>query len=184
MRIIKFTELCTIPWKNGGGITREIAAYRKGENIIWRLSMADVESDGPFSMFPGLTRILTVIQGKRITLKMPHIVIEAAYGVPVSFDGGLSTDSKLIDGPIRDLNVMYDRQRVHADVQVAQSRQSISYCAHKSRTIAVIGLGGQTIVNPQQHLGFGDTALIEGGKIEIELGEASTALIVTLDMLD
>ena len=108
MRIIRFSELQQTPWKNGGGITREIAVARAGDCLIWRLSIADVGVDGPFSKFNGLQRILTVIAGRGMELISPHETLQADYAVPVRFDGGWDTQSKLKDGPLRDLNLIYD----------------------------------------------------------------------------
>jgi len=54
------------PWRNGGGITREIAARPPGatlEAFDWRISMAEVREPGPFSSFPDVDRVLTFLQG-------------------------------------------------------------------------------------------------------------------------
>ena len=54
-RVIRNQDLTRIPWKNGGGTTAEVAAFPEGSNFEtfgWRISMADVTSDGPFSSFP------------------------------------------------------------------------------------------------------------------------------------
>ena len=182
MRVIKFAELKTIPWKNGGGTTREIAALRENENLIWRLSVADVASDGPFSIFPGLTRILTVIEGNGLLLTMPHSTMQAVFGTPVTFDGSLSVDSRLIDGPIRDLNVMFDPKRFRADVVLAA--RPLTLHANRKRSFAVMGLQGATLINSEQHLHFGDTAVIDTGVVELSLEETATALVVTFDIVD
>ena len=66
MRLVRRADLTPRPWKNGGGVTREIAAHPPEaglDGFDWRLSMADVASDGPFSAFPGIDRTLTVIEG-------------------------------------------------------------------------------------------------------------------------
>jgi environmental stress-induced protein Ves len=66
MKIIPPSAFVTMPWKNGGGITHEILKQEHGGKLLWRLSIAEVASDGPFSLFPGLSRILTVIEGARL----------------------------------------------------------------------------------------------------------------------
>jgi len=63
MRVIPFAALAPVPWANGGGVTREIAAGRDADAILWRVSLAEVETEGPFSFLPGLHRILTVVGG-------------------------------------------------------------------------------------------------------------------------
>jgi uncharacterized protein len=178
LRIIRFTELESQPWKNGGGVTREIAALRRGNNILWRISIADVAVDGPFSRFPGLTRILTVIEGNGIRLHSEDGSIEAQYGNPVQFDGGLTIQSELVDGPIRDLNVMFDPLRVEAHVALV----NVPLKTHAHQITAIIGLTGNSAVNCTQILQFGDTALIENKALEIECPESASALIITLNL--
>lgn len=184
MRIIKFSHLETVPWKNGGGVTREIAASREHGNINWRLSLADVVSDGPFSRFVGLTRILTVIEGNGISLSSEHSNFEAVLGIPVTFDGGQVLQSKLIDGPIRDLNVMFDPLKCHAEIKQVNVSAHVVLEASARRSIAVLGLKGETRVDRNNSLHFGDTMLIETGSIELDLIDDASALIVTINVLD
>lgn len=184
LRIIKFSNLEIVPWKNGGGVTREIAALREQGNIIWRLSMADVASDGPFSSFVGLTRVLTVIEGNGIVLSIENRKFEAVLGAPVTFDGGQTTQSKLIDGPIRDLNVMFDPFKCQAEVIHVNGPLHLILRANAKRCIAALGLRGETRIHHNCSLHFGDTVLIESGSIELDLTDKVSALIVTINMLD
>ena len=69
MKIIRFANLATAPWKNGGGVTREIARLDSDGAMVWRLSIADVAVEGPFSKFAGMQRILTVIEGAGMRLE-------------------------------------------------------------------------------------------------------------------
>lgn len=105
-----------MPWKNGGGVTREIAKETEGERILWRLSMAEVASDCPFSSFPGLTRILTVIRGAGLVLRTPEGVMTAEPMQPVRFSGDLPVDCTRIAGNVTDLNVIFDSARIAARV--------------------------------------------------------------------
>ena len=75
--IFRQCDLVETPWKNGGGITRNIAKEQDKTGTLWRLSMADVDGDGAFSIFPGLTRILTVIQGDGMVLHGPDGDLQA-----------------------------------------------------------------------------------------------------------
>jgi environmental stress-induced protein Ves len=68
MNVIKYDELVETRWKNGGGVTREIATAQLKDAFLWRLSMADVSKDGAFSDFAGFMRILTVIKGSGVAL--------------------------------------------------------------------------------------------------------------------
>ena len=67
--IARFAELPVVPWRNGGGVTREVATGGSGEEgFDWRISIADVEVPGPFSAFPGLDRTITLVGGERMDL--------------------------------------------------------------------------------------------------------------------
>src|SRR5688572_25695921 len=71
MRIVRAADCRVMPWKNGGGTTTEIAVHPESAGLgdfLWRVSMARVESDGPFSAFPGIDRTLTILNGAGILL--------------------------------------------------------------------------------------------------------------------
>lgn len=112
-RVIHNEDLVRVPWKNGGGTTAEIAAFPDGssfENFGWRISMADVASDGPFSVFPGIDRTLILVEGDAIDLDVEGIVYPLDRTSPkLSFSGDDITRGRLPSGPIRDLNVMTRR---------------------------------------------------------------------------
>ena len=65
-RLFAPDEYRRMPWKNGGGSTDEIATYPRGAGLDafdWRVSIAHVASDGPFSRFPGVERTITLLEG-------------------------------------------------------------------------------------------------------------------------
>jgi len=69
--IVQFAELAIVPWRNGGGVTREVLAARSGSDphdFDWRISIADVNASGPFSPFPGVDRIIILVEGERMDL--------------------------------------------------------------------------------------------------------------------
>lgn len=95
------------PWRNGGGITRELLAWPAPDNWSVRLSVADVASDGPFSALPGVTRWFAVIQGAGVELDLATGCRRVtSTDAPLRFDGGQAPMCRLIDGPTRDLNLM------------------------------------------------------------------------------
>jgi environmental stress-induced protein Ves len=116
MQIVRAHEQRAMPWKNGGGVTYEIAAFPEGAGIDafdWRLSMADVKTDGPFSLFPGIDRSLGIVTGTGLILRIAgrdDIRVEADTPSPL-FAADVATESKLIDGPVLDLNIMTTRGR-------------------------------------------------------------------------
>lgn len=114
-RVIRAEQLVKVPWKNGGGTTAEIAAFPVGstlETFGWRISMADVAADGPFSSFPGIDRTLIVLDGRGIDLDVNGVPFRLDKTTrKLSFSGDDSTAARLVSGPIRDLNVMTRRGR-------------------------------------------------------------------------
>jgi environmental stress-induced protein Ves len=120
MRVIRAADCRHMPWKNGGGQTIEIAVSPEGaglDDFDWRLSRARVESDGPFSLFPGVDRTLAVLEGEGILLGVEGRI---PFGLtrdsePFSFPADVPTHAALISGPITDLNLMTRRGKaVHS----------------------------------------------------------------------
>lgn len=104
-----------VPWKNGGGVTRPLAA-----GVHWRLSLADITQDGGFSTFPGLQRILTIVEGQGIHLRGDAADLTARPFTPLPFEGDLSLQCTLIDGPSRAFNLMFDPKGLQAWVRVLE----------------------------------------------------------------
>ena len=106
------------PWKNGGGVTREIAVFPEGaglEDFHWRISMAEVSKAGPFSRFDGIDRHLTVLSG-RLRMEMPdgrHIL---NAGDSTLFEGETPVEAAPLL-PVIDLNVMTRRGQAYAEVR-------------------------------------------------------------------
>jgi uncharacterized protein len=94
------------PWKNGGGFARELAA---GDG--WRISLADVERDGAFSVYEGVTRHSVVVSGAGLRLRDGDESLELPAFEPVRYDGGRAWHATLLDGPVQVLNVMVDAER-------------------------------------------------------------------------
>lgn len=103
-------------WKNGLGWTREV--LREGadaERFDWRVSIAEIDQDCPFSAFPGYQRILVLLSGEGMRLRFDDDGSEHAVLPPhglVRFDGRRSLHCQLIDGPTQDFNLMWAPDRV------------------------------------------------------------------------
>jgi uncharacterized protein len=179
MRIIRFSGLQETPWKNGGGITREIAFARTGEALIWRLSMADVRVDGAFSKFDGLQRILTVIEGCGMELISPFETLQADYSMPVRFDGAWEIQSRLKDGPLRDLNLIFDSTLCTGIAVVIKGGSRILH-ATPQQIYAVHCIKGEVILSETERLQNGDTALVEKGSFQLAMAEGDSCLLITL----
>jgi len=114
MRILRAGQYRRMPWKNGGGETVEIAVHPAGasiEDFGWRVSMATVASDGPFSLFPRIDRTLSVLEGEGMVLTIGDSapVTLTPSSAPLSFPADVPTSAQLVGGPITDLNVMTRR---------------------------------------------------------------------------
>ncbi len=98
-------------WLNGSGWTSEILAWPDPQNWEWRLSVADIEQGGPFSVFAGVDRTIALLQGSGFVLTvedLPPVTIERPYE-PFDFRGDRPTTCSLLDGPVQDLNLMVRR---------------------------------------------------------------------------
>lgn len=140
MRRFILSALPAQPWKNGGGLTREIAVMPPGAGMAdftWRVSVAEIAQDGPFSAFPGVDRQILLLQGAGVRLQSPetdepgshpvdHLLNEPL--VPFAFAGEAVISGTLLGGPSQDLNVMTRRGVVRAEVVIARSSVSVGPC--------------------------------------------------------
>jgi environmental stress-induced protein Ves len=166
VRIIRAHDCKTTPWRNGGGSTTEIAIGPAGgslETFDWRISMARVASDGPFSDFDGIDRTLAVIKGSGLVLTIGQgaPVTLSSGADAVSFSGDTPTSARLTAGEITGLNVMTRRGRfIHRLQHLDKSRS----CDFVDDDLAIVlSLGGTTEVTAGQDratLDHGDAALV------------------------
>lgn len=114
MKILRAADYRTMPWKNGGGTTTEVAVWPPNaslDDFLWRVSMAGIETSGPFSIFPGVDRSLTILEGDGIILEIQgrQPVGLTCRSDPLSFPADLPASASLIGDPVSDLNVMSRR---------------------------------------------------------------------------
>lgn len=109
------------PWKNNGGVTRELASCLEAGETLWRLSLADIDRDGAFSAFPGFERIHTIILGQGLTLSDDETTLQARPCVPLVFSGDLAVSATLTAGPCRAFNVIFDPQKIQAEARVVEA---------------------------------------------------------------
>jgi len=132
------------PWKNGGGTTREIAAFPADAGLDafdWRVSIAEVASDGPFSPFPGIDRTLTLLTGDGILLRVDGTETRLIPGsAPFAFAGDKPAGATLLGGPVTDLNVMTRRGRITH--RVTAIRESRVIAADLGVLVWIAGSGG------------------------------------------
>ncbi len=122
MRIVRRSEFRRMPWRNNKGMTEEICAFPTGADIgsfEWRLSIAHVETDGPFSTFDGVDRSIALLHGKGLILDLPGGASVALHSgtEPYGFPGEWEISSRNIEGPTVDLNIMTRRGVVAHEMQ-------------------------------------------------------------------
>ncbi len=124
--IIRLADRPPQPWKNGLGRTREIAVQPSGagmDDFLWRVSVAEVDSAAPFSAFPGIDRVIVLLDGAGFTMTLDGARTHALTVpcTPFAFPGEAKVDVALAGGPTRDFNLML--RRGHATGGVAVWRQ-------------------------------------------------------------
>jgi uncharacterized protein len=114
MRPFSAADYKTMPWKNGGGSTIELAVAPAGaglDDFDWRISSAQVSNSGPFSPFAGIDRSLAILDGNGLSLRIeeqgPMRLTPAS--APFVFAGERHIDAELLDGTVTDFNVMTRR---------------------------------------------------------------------------
>lgn len=119
-RLLRAADYPRMPWKNGAGSTQEIArdAGDGLDGFGWRLSIADVGESGGFSAFTGYQRVITVLEGAGMRLEVDGLRSRDLTALDAfAFDGGSAVHCELIDGPIRDFNLIYSPTRYSARLQ-------------------------------------------------------------------
>lgn len=183
MRILKYSDLRDVPWKNGGGITRNIAKGVLPDGVAWTISRADVVQDGAFSDFSGMERILTVVSGGTMRLECPDRTFEATPWTPVRFDGGLPISSRLQDGPLTDLNLMYDPTHCAGDVQVLRGPVEKDVSCPAGGLVVYHVLAGAPVVDATA-LEVGDSVFVDPSDQALTLNNGDAALEIRLTYPD
>lgn len=121
MQVLRESDYVTVPWKNGGGLTREILKVPpQAAAFDWRLSLATIATPGPFSLFDGYDRTLVLVRGAGVELDFgpQGRTTLRAPGQMAVFDGAWPTQCALIDGPSTDLNLIVARARAEAQAVI------------------------------------------------------------------
>ncbi|MFD6433806.1 HutD family protein [Streptomyces venezuelae] len=144
--VLRWSAYRAVPWKNGGGTTREVA-----EGTGWRVSVADVAGDGPFSHFPDTDRVITPVEGEGMLLTVSGTGRRVARLTPFAFPGDAPTDCHLPAGPVRNLNVMTRRGGATARVRmvdVTAARETRTVCGATETLLLMPVTEGLTLVTP------------------------------------
>ena len=168
-RVIAANEYRRERWKNGTGWTREIIRMPETGEWDWRLSIAEIEQDGPFSVFPGIDRELVLIRGNGLRLRFSDGEVHELQPphARLRFAGEREVRSELLDGPTHDFNLMWRREAVAAELLHRPLVGPMLFFTEPGVTWAIHLLAGQAQFDQASELPplwAGDTALLADGE--------------------
>lgn len=188
-RRVRVCDIEPTPWKNGGGMTRDIATggvTEPGAGWGWRVSLAEVAQDGPFSSFPDTDRVIAVIDGAGMDLLRPNgssIALEPFQ--PVRFAGEEALSGRLREGPVRDLNVMVRRSGYAAEMDFLRGACSTAWTLGAGDCFVILNLNGGLDVRvdaaPPLTLAVGEILIHEGqSSVKAALAADSAAAAIRI----
>ncbi|WP_431858100.1 HutD/Ves family protein [Azospirillum sp.] len=175
-----------MPWKNGGGTTTEIAVAPSADasgRFLWRVSVADVGQSGPFSAFDSYERLIAVVEGTGMRLTIDGVATEARRGDPaVRFSGDAKVQCDLLDGPIRDFNLMVDRERARGSLDIVTAEHAVSVPA--ARVVLIHAVDGAVTVcrdGGGVRVPAGWTLRLDGEGGTVDADEGAWAFVARVD---
>jgi environmental stress-induced protein Ves len=164
IRLLKAADRAAVLWKNGGGVTRDVIVSPAGatlDTFDWRVSIAEIAADGPFSRFPGIDRKLAVLKGKvALTIESADAIVLDPNAAALDFHGESAVASHLVDGPSMDLNVMTRRGRFTSKL----TKQSSAQPKINTPANLIVALTPMTVTSGNRLIAMAalDALLIEG----------------------
>jgi len=188
MRLLPAAAHRRMPWKNGGGVTTEIAVFPPEaglEDFSWRISMARVETDGPFSLFPGIDRTLMLLdgQGLHLTVEGQEVHHLALPYETAAFAADVAASARLGAGPITDLNVMTRRGVCAAEVGLVRvagecrlpAADTVRFIIAEADGLSVDAGRGAVV------LGRCDAVAVDPGEaVVLTAGETCSAIVIAI----
>lgn len=154
---LRFSEFLPVAWQNGGGVTREVARREGDEKSLgWRVSVAELEREGPFSMIAGLRRHFTVIGEHPVTLVLPDQRTVLAPWESFIFEGEAAVNCLLPEGPSRALNLMYNPANWQASVRWLTSGGPLRQAPNAETFILAVDGQAWLVGEPSLSLNGGD----------------------------
>ena len=142
---LKASSYRCMPWKNGAGITTEILinpAEASLTHMDWRLSMAPIKEKGAFSLFPGFDRLLTLLEGESLGLRLEEKKVNIAPGQILAFRGEQKVEVEDFQGEILDLGLIFRRPLQAQMHSIAFKRQARSFSLTAKESLFFIRKGG------------------------------------------
>jgi environmental stress-induced protein Ves len=181
VRLLRADSYIAMPWKNGLGTTREVAALpdpRDSSGFQWRISIATVNGSGPFSSFPGVDRTIAVLggEGMRLSLDGKEDALLFRGAEPFRFRGEAAVHADNLGGETTDLNVMTQRRSYSHGVKRIRCDQPLRRRARGACTALVFN-GAFTIEANAQRFDVAplDTLIEIGDGVDLHLLPANPA---------
>ena len=127
-RLLSAREFRWMSWKNGQGRSAEIATWPAGshDDFAWRVAIADIERDVPFSAYPGYDRTIVLLDGGGVVLTHDGIAVElGSHDEPYRFPGEATVECRVVGSPVRAFNLMLRRGRAQGTLVVADAGSAI-----------------------------------------------------------
>jgi environmental stress-induced protein Ves len=190
MRHLHAGDYRVMQWKNGGGSTTELAIFPEdsglsGHPFLWRVSIAEVVADGPFSRFPGYDRHIMVIAGAGMMLDAEdqgEIDLSVPFR-PMRFSGDLAVHGRLNRGPVRDFNLMVARSFGQSELTAQDLVARKAFLPDGSIRLIHL-LEGEVTANGHV-VASGDTIVIDGNEaVEVKpLGQSARLAVCRISPL-
>ena len=169
-RVLRAEDHERMPWSNGGGTTYQVATGPEGaalDSFDWRVSLADIDAGGPFSTFPGIDRVLMVLDGPGVELVVDGRFVPLGPLDPLRFDGEGDTSCALLGGPTRDLNLMTRRGRCTGTVDVLAVSDGTRVDPVEGGSVLVVVVSGEVAagglaLGPRDVLVVSDAVVLQG----------------------
>ena len=190
-RVIPANEYRRMRWKNGAGWTREIHAEPSAEDWTWRLSIAEIEQDAPFSCFPGVDRELVLLSGNGLRLCFDDGQAQVLHPPHqrLRFAGERVVHGELVDGRTEDFNLMWRRDAVRAALWHRPLVGAMVVFVDPGSTWVLHLLAGRARIDGEHApawLAQGDTALLTAGdaRMRYPIDGGGEALLIRIDRID
>jgi environmental stress-induced protein Ves len=193
VRLLNPADYRSMPWKNGGGETTEIAVHPPAAALnafAWRVSIATIDRSGPFSLFPGIDRTIALLEGAgiRLTGGGRDADLRTLFE-PYAFAGEDAVDCSLVAGTVREFNAMFRRDGAQGTVvvvrgnnaEIAATEFRLAFAARGAHECVISGRRPDVLA-PGHALLVLPTPGIEAKPIAIRpLTADAVALVVSID---
>jgi environmental stress-induced protein Ves len=188
MQVIVAQDHCRMPWKNGGGETAEIAVAPDGTGLAdfdWRVSLARIARDGPFSTFPSVDRTFALLEGGPLRLRVgDDPPVDLVPGTPpLSFPADLPSEARLLGGPALAPNVMTRRGKVRHIVERLALASAVELAGGPALLVCQYGRVRIDTDEGSAELGPLDTLRIDAPSSRWALGAAVASILFVIRLL-